>query len=82
LEYDDFLHAALQSVLNVSISDEVRSQATLPVANGGIGMRMGRHKVPYQPSCLQLLSPHVQMPFSTAQKNWDKDLVDIQEKMV
>ena len=38
-EYDDVMRAALQSVLNVSISDEAWNQATLPVAKGGIGVR-------------------------------------------
>ena len=38
-EYDDVMQAALQSVLNVSISDEAWNQATLPVAKGGIGVR-------------------------------------------
>jgi hypothetical protein len=38
-EYDDVMRAALQSVLNVSTSDEAWNQATLPVAKGGIGVR-------------------------------------------
>ena len=117
-EYDDVMRAALQSVLNVSISDEAWNQATLPVAKGGIGVRratqialpaflssvVGSQSLVTEllPARLHLISgtcdplftaavndwqcrtdsPHVQMPFSTAQKDWDKALVDIQEKKV
>jgi len=38
-EYDAMIRSTLQSVLNVALSDEAWEQATLPVANGGLGIR-------------------------------------------
>lgn len=38
-EYDDVMRTALQSVLNISMTDDVWNQVTLPVVNGGIGIR-------------------------------------------
>ena len=38
-EYDAVLRSTLQSVLNIAMSDESWDQATLPVANGGLGIR-------------------------------------------
>jgi len=38
-EYDNALRSTLQSVLNTAMSDDVWDQATLPVANGGLGIR-------------------------------------------
>jgi hypothetical protein len=38
-EYDALIRSTLQSVLNISLSDESWEQATLPVANGGLGIR-------------------------------------------
>ena len=38
-EYDMLIRSSLQTILNVSLSDESWEQATLPVANGGLGIR-------------------------------------------
>ena len=38
-EYDDVIRSTLQHIMNVSLSDDVWDQATLPVANGGLGIR-------------------------------------------
>ena len=38
-EYDAVIRSTLQSVLNIALSDESWDQATLPVANGGLGIR-------------------------------------------
>jgi hypothetical protein len=38
-DYDALIRSTLQSILNVSLSDESWDQATLPVANGGLGIR-------------------------------------------
>jgi len=38
-EYDNILRSTLQSVLNTAMSDDVWDQATLLVANGGLGIR-------------------------------------------
>lgn len=43
LEYDAVLRSTLQSVLNTSLSDDAWDQATLPVSNGGIGIRRATH---------------------------------------
>jgi len=39
LEYDDVIRATLKDIMNVALSDDVWDQATLPVANGGLGVR-------------------------------------------
>ena len=38
-EYDAMIRSTLESILNITLSDEAWDQATLPVANGGIGIR-------------------------------------------
>jgi len=38
-EYDDVIRSTLQHIMNVALSDDVWSQATMPVANGGLGIR-------------------------------------------
>ena len=38
-EYDAVLRSSLQSIINVDLSDEAWEQATLPVANAGLGIR-------------------------------------------
>jgi hypothetical protein len=38
-EYDDVIRRTLQSILNISMSDVAWDQATLPVSNGGLGIR-------------------------------------------
>jgi hypothetical protein len=39
VEYDSVIRSTLESIMNVSLSDDAWEQATLPVANGGIGVR-------------------------------------------
>jgi len=39
LEYDAVIRDTLQSVLNISLSDDAWEQATLPTKNGGLGIR-------------------------------------------
>ena len=39
LEYDDVIRSTLKDILNVALSDELWDQASLPVANGGLGIR-------------------------------------------
>ena len=39
LEFDDLVRECLRSILNVSLDDEQWSQASLPVKNGGLGIR-------------------------------------------
>ena len=36
-EYDDVMRSTLQAILNIQLTDDAWEQATLPVANGGIG---------------------------------------------
>lgn len=38
-EYDDVIRSTLQNIINVTLSDDVWEQATLPVASGGLGIR-------------------------------------------
>ena len=38
-DYDAVIRSTLQSILNVALTDEAWDQATLPVANGGLGVR-------------------------------------------
>ena len=42
-EYDDVIRSALQSILNISLSEEAWIQASLPVSNRGIGVRSAGH---------------------------------------
>ena len=37
--YDDVIRSILQSILNISLSEDAWCQASLPVSNGGIGVR-------------------------------------------
>jgi hypothetical protein len=39
-EYDTVIKNTLQVVLNIELSDSICNQATLPVANGGLGVRL------------------------------------------
>ena len=39
VEYDDVIRSTLQQILNVELSHESWDQATLPVANDGLGIR-------------------------------------------
>ena len=43
LEYDGIIRSSLQSILNIEITDEAWTQATLPVNNGGIGVCLASH---------------------------------------
>jgi hypothetical protein len=38
-EYDEVIRSTLQHIMNVELSDDAWSQATLPVADGGLGIR-------------------------------------------
>ena len=40
LNYDNVIRDTLQSILNVSLTESIWQQATLPVRNGGIGVRL------------------------------------------
>jgi len=42
-EYDKEMRSALQSILNVQLTDDSWEQATLPLANGGFGIRKAAH---------------------------------------
>ncbi len=39
-EYDANIHNTLQLILNIDLSEAAWSQATLPVASGGLGVRL------------------------------------------
>ena len=39
-QYDAVIKNTLQVVLNIELNDVTWSQATLPVANGGLGVRL------------------------------------------
>ena len=39
-EYDDVIRQTLKVILNVDLSDAIWKQATLPVSNGGLGVRL------------------------------------------
>ena len=39
-EYDLVIHNTLQSIMNVNLTDDAWSQATLPVSSGGLGIRL------------------------------------------
>jgi len=39
INYDAVIRSTLQSILNITLSDEGWEQATLPIANGGLGIR-------------------------------------------
>ena len=41
--YDDVIRSTLQDILNVSLSEDVWNQVTLPVANSGLGIRRASH---------------------------------------
>jgi hypothetical protein len=78
--------AALQSVLNVSISDEAWSQATLPMANSGMEMHRATQitspaflssaagtqslVTEFLPACLHLVSGTCNPLFKAAVSNW------------
>ena len=38
-EYEDVIQSTLQHIMNVELSDDAWTQATLPVADGGFGIR-------------------------------------------
>ena len=85
-EYDDTIRSTLQSILNIQLSDDAWEQATLPIANGGIGIRratmialpaflssvVGSHTLVQQllPGRLQHMSGSNDPSFSAAVREW------------
>jgi hypothetical protein len=56
MEYDDVIRSTLQHIMNVDLSDDVWNQATLTVANGGLGFRRSTDIA--QPAYLSVTGSH------------------------